>query len=61
MLEFLENNLLNKTDKLFFVVVDFNPGAKRFYESLGYCQVGEIPNLYRQGIKEYIMMKEMGN
>ncbi len=61
MLEFLENNLLLNTDKVFFVVADFNPDAKRFYERLGYCQVGEVPNLYRQGIREYIMMKELGN
>jgi len=41
-----------------FGVADFNPEAKRFYEKNGYRQVGEIPGLYREGITEYIMMKE---
>ena len=45
-------------NKSFLVVADFNPEAKRFYESIGYHQVGEIPGLYREGIMEYIMMKE---
>ena len=41
-----------------FGVADFNPEAKRFYEKNDYRQVGEIPGLYREGITEYIMMKE---
>ena len=31
--------------------------AKLFYEKQGYKQVGTIPNLYRKGINEYLMMK----
>jgi len=49
---------ISDRDKLFLVVADFNPNAKGFYESMGYHQVGEIPGLYREGITEYIMMKE---
>jgi ribosomal protein S18 acetylase RimI-like enzyme len=49
---------ISDRDKFFLVVADFNPNAKRFYESIGYRQVGEIPGLYREGITEYIMMKE---
>jgi ribosomal protein S18 acetylase RimI-like enzyme len=44
--------------KLFLVVADFNPEAKRFYESIGYREVGQITGLYREGITEYVMMKE---
>lgn len=44
--------------KFFLAVADFNLNAKRFYESIGYRQVGEISGLYREGITEYIMMKE---
>lgn len=46
------------SEKLFLVVADFNPQAKRFYEKMGYRQVGVIPHLYRKGITEYLMMKE---
>jgi len=53
----MENIAFEYADKIFLVVADFNPEAKRFYENNGYHQVGEIPSLYRQGINEYIMMK----
>ena len=43
--------------KLFLLVGDYNPGAKVFYEKLGYKFVGTIPSLYRKGINEYLMMK----
>lgn len=49
---------ISDRDKFFLVVADFNPNAKGFYESIGYRQVGEILGLYRDGITEYIMMKE---
>ncbi len=55
---FLEDTVLENTSKIFLVVADFNPDAKRFYEKIGYKQVGEIPSLYRKGITEYLMMKE---
>ncbi len=58
MMDFLEDTLLAQNKKIFLVVSDFNPDAMRFYEDLGYCQVGELPNLYRQGISEFLMMKE---
>jgi ribosomal protein S18 acetylase RimI-like enzyme len=38
---------------------NFNPDEKRFYEKNGCRQVGEIPNLYRDGITEYLMLKEI--
>jgi ribosomal protein S18 acetylase RimI-like enzyme len=40
------------------VVADFNPDARRLYERPGWRQVGEIPGLYREGVTEYLMMKE---
>lgn len=56
LVEYFEK--ISDRDKFFLAVADFNPDAKRFYESIGYHQVGEIPGLYREGITEYIMMKE---
>ena len=46
-------------DKRFLVVADYNPDAKRFYERNDYRQVGEIPGLYRPGITEYLMAKNL--
>ncbi|HCF93322.1 MAG TPA: GNAT family N-acetyltransferase [Clostridiales bacterium] len=57
LLGFIENMLNRTSGKLFLLVGDYNPGAKVFYEKLGYKFVGTIPSLYRKGINEYLMMK----
>lgn len=57
LLRFVENEYFTKYSKLFLVVADFNPAAKRLYERLGYIEIGEIPDLYRTGISECLMMK----
>ena len=59
LLDFSESIASKMADKLFLVVADYNPDAKRFYERNGYQQVGEIPNLYRPGITEYLMTKNL--
>ena len=61
LLEFVENILFETRDKIFLVVGDYNPGGRLFYEKLGYICVGTIPNLYRDGINEDIMMKVRGS
>ncbi len=58
LLSFFEEMVFPNSSKVFLVVADFNPGAKRLYENLGYQQVGVLPNLYKEGITEYLMMKE---
>jgi ribosomal protein S18 acetylase RimI-like enzyme len=57
LLDFFEARCFATHAKVFMVVADFNPDAKRLYERLGYVQVGSIPGLYRPGITEYLMMK----
>lgn len=57
LLQFFENTCFKDKSKLFLVVADFNPNAKRLYEKIGYIEVGSIPSLYREGITEHIMMK----
>lgn len=57
LLKFVEDVYYKKYSKLFLVVSDFNPDAKRLYEDIGYSVIGDIPNLYRQGITECLMMK----
>ena len=56
---FCDECLDGMADKFFLVVADYNPDAKRFYERNGYQQVGEIPNLYRSGVTEYMMAKDL--
>ncbi len=58
LINFFEEVICADASKIFLVVADFNPDAKRFYEKIGYQQVGTIPNLYRKGITEYLMVKE---
>jgi len=57
LLKFIEDVYYKKYSKLFLVVSDFNPDAKRLYKDIGYSVIGDIPNLYRQGITECLMMK----
>lgn len=57
LLKFFEEICFNDYKKLFLVVADFNPDAKLMYEKIGYVQVGTVPDLYREGITEYLMMK----
>jgi len=57
LLRFVEDVYYKKYSKLFLVVAEFNPAAKRLYERMGYSEIGDIPNLYRNGITECLMMK----
>lgn len=57
LLRFVENICFEQYTKLFLVVADFNPSAKKLYESIGYSEIGDIPDLYRPGITECLMMK----
>lgn len=58
LLSFFEETVFVRYSKVFLVVADFNPEARRLYERLGYRQVGAIPGLYKAGVTEYLMMKE---
>jgi ribosomal protein S18 acetylase RimI-like enzyme len=60
LLYFFEEVVFTDYAKVFLVVAEFNPEAKRLYERLGYRQVGVIPGLYKEGVSEYLMMKERG-
>lgn len=57
ILKIFEEKHANATSRIFLVVADFNPKAKTFYEKAGYMQVGDIPDLYRADVHEYLMMK----
>lgn len=58
LLDYFETEVV-QSSKVFLVVADFNPKAKRLYEKRGYIEVGVIPNLYKKEVTEYLMMKEL--
>lgn len=58
LLNYYEKIGFKNADKLFILVSDFNKRAKKLYEKLGYLQVGSVPNLFKEGITEYIMVKD---
>lgn len=58
LLSFFEEMVFPNSSKVFLVVADFNPDAKRLYENLGYQQVSVLPDLYKPGVTEYLMMKK---
>lgn len=47
-----------ENSKIFILVGDFNPRAKNLYMKLGYQEIALIPNLYKPGLNEFLMMKE---
>lgn len=59
LLNFAEGVCCENYPKLFLVVGEFNSDAKKLYERIGYSEIGDIPNLYRNGITECLMMKSI--
>jgi len=57
IMDLFEERIFTQKDKLFLVVADFNPDAKRFYQKRNFKEIGIIPSLYRDGINECLMMK----
>jgi len=60
LLALFEKKGFAKASKLFLLVSDFNAGAKRLYQAIGYKEVGVIPDLIKAGVAEHIMMKSKG-
>ena len=59
LIKYFEENSSNySSTKYFLTVDDFNPQARKLYESLGSQRVGELKDFYKDGITSYIMMKE---
>jgi ribosomal protein S18 acetylase RimI-like enzyme len=46
-----------KADKVFLLVSDSNKKAQLFYRKLGYKNVGSIPDLFKYGVSENILIK----
>ena len=59
LLSFFETIISQTSGKAFLVVADFNPRAKQLYKSIGYKEIGILPDLYKPGVNECLMMKEI--
>jgi len=46
-----------KADRVFILVSDFNKAAQKFYRRFGYKKVGNIPDLYKVGVSEKLLVK----
>ncbi|MFZ5644895.1 MAG: GNAT family N-acetyltransferase [Bacillota bacterium] len=57
LLEYYEKVGFAKAARIFMLVSDFNERARKLYESLGYRQVGLMPDLFKEGVAEFILMK----
>ncbi|MEZ4863322.1 MAG: GNAT family N-acetyltransferase [Caldilineaceae bacterium] len=52
-----EATLFAQADSIFLLVSDFNAAAQRFYQRLGYQQIGAIPDFVLPGVSELIFYK----
>ncbi len=52
-----ERAIFAESPHAFLLTSDFNQGAQRFYQRLGWRHVGELPGFVREGIAELIFWK----
>ena len=60
LMAYAEERIFRETPNVFLCVSDFNDGARRFYEGLGYETVGELRDYLVSGRSEMLMRKTMG-
>ncbi|WP_165613355.1 GNAT family N-acetyltransferase [Desulfotruncus arcticus] len=57
LLNYFEKIGFTNATRVFILVSDFNQRAQQLYNRLGYTNVGLIPNLFKEGVSEHILMK----
>lgn len=57
LLSFVEEIAFKDWPKLFLTVSDFNKRAKKLYQEIGFEEVGFVPDLFRDGVAEHVMVK----
>src|SRR4051794_10375104 len=61
LIRFSEDKILREHANVFLFVSSFNKGAQRFYASLGYQRVGEVPDYIVKGHSEILLRKTTGS
>jgi [ribosomal protein S18]-alanine N-acetyltransferase len=61
LVAFAEERVFREYPNMFICVSSFNPGAQRFYRTLGYEVVGEIKNYIVDGHSEILLRKTIGS
>jgi ribosomal protein S18 acetylase RimI-like enzyme len=46
-----------QADKVFLLVSGFNHKAQLLYKKIGYKKVGKIPDLFKKGVSEHVLVK----
>lgn len=59
LLQAVEDNAARRVQDIFLLVTHSNTAAQRFYQRLGYRQVGAIPDYVVDGITELIYQKRL--
>ena len=57
LLSFIEEIAFKDWSKLFLTVSDFNRRAKKLYQEIGFEEVGLVPDLFKDGVAEHVMVK----
>jgi len=57
LLKYYDKIGFENSTRLFILVSDFNHRAKKLYERVGYKQVGLIPDFFKDGVSEFILVK----
>jgi ribosomal protein S18 acetylase RimI-like enzyme len=60
LMAYAEKRIFGETPNVFLCVSDFNDGARRFYQGLGYETVGELRDYLVRGSSEILMRKTIG-
>ena len=60
LLRFAEERIFRESPNVFICVSDFNDGARRLYERLGYRLVGELADFIVRGHSELLLRKTRG-
>jgi ribosomal protein S18 acetylase RimI-like enzyme len=60
LMERLEEEVFAASRNLYLCVSDFNTSARDFYRSLGYGEIGSVPDLLVAGSAEILMRKTTG-
>jgi len=60
LMSFVEERVFRERPNVFLCVSDFNEGARRFYERLGYEEAGELRDYIVRGRSEILLRKTVG-